>query len=163
MESVLDGQHNWFRANLLKVNASKTELIVFGSPQNLRSLPKFQVTFSSTALIPCDKLKSLGLILDNKLSWDAHVSSVSRRCMGILSGLSHARHHLPNGVIGTLVTALVISQIRYCISVYGNGSKQNSERIQKVLNFAARVVFGRKKFDHVSDLLVPLGWLRPQQ
>ena len=32
-----------------------------------------------------------------------------------------------------------------------------------MLNFGARVVFGRRKFDHVSDLWTRLGWLRPQQ
>ena len=32
---------------------------------------------------------------------------------------------------------------------------------KKNLNFAARVIFGRRKFDHVSDLRTKLGWLSP--
>ena len=43
--------------------------------------------------------------------------------------------------------------------MYGSGTKQNVSRIQKILNFAAKVVFGRKKYDHVSDLLGRLAWL----
>ena len=35
MENALAGLNDWFRANKLKVNASKTELIVFGSPHNI--------------------------------------------------------------------------------------------------------------------------------
>ena len=58
-----------------------------------------------------------------------------------------------------LVNALVISQVRYCISVYGAGTKQNLSRIQKIINYAAKVIFGRKKYDHVSDLLHQLRWL----
>ena len=27
------------------------------------------------------------------------------------------------------------------------------------MNYAAKVIFGRKKYDHVSDLLGRLGWL----
>ena len=61
-----------------------------------------------------------------------------------------------------LVTALVVSRIQYCLSVYGNGSQKNFDRLQKILNFAARVIFGRRKFDHVSDLLTKLGWLSPR-
>ena len=163
METVLARLNDWFRANSLKVNAPKTELLVFGSPQNLRNLPKVHISFCDTVLTPCNEVRNLGLIFDNKLSWEAHISMISRRCMGILSGLSHARHYLPNGVISTLVTALVFSQVRYCISVYGNGSKKNLKRIKKVLNFGARVIFGRKKFDHVSDLWDRLGWLQPQR
>ena len=36
-------------------------------------------------------------------------------------------------------------------------------RIQKVVNYAAKVKFGRKKFDHVSDLLKNLGWLNARE
>ena len=54
---------------------------------------------------------------------------------------------------------MVLSQIRYCVSVYGNGTHKNISRIQKIINYAAKVIFGRKKFDHVSDLLEELGWL----
>ena len=43
--------------------------------------------------------------------------------------------------------------------MYGNCSKKKLSRIQKVINYAAKVIFGRKKFDHVSDLLVKLEWL----
>ena len=163
MEATLASLDRWFTANSLKVNHAKTELIVFGSHHNLCRLPKFKITFSDAILEPCNRVRNLGVIFDCKLSWEAHVSMISRRCMGILSGLSHARHNLPNCVIKTLVTALVVSQIRYCISVYGNGSNKILEQIKKVLNFGARVIFGRRKFDHVSHLRDRLGWLLPQQ
>ena len=82
--------------------------------------------------------------------------------MGLLIGLSHIRHYIPDGIIKTLVMALVMSRIQYCLTVYGNGTKKNFQRIQKILNFAARVIFGRRKFDHVSDLRDQLGWMTPQ-
>ena len=111
----------------------------------------------------CSEAGNLGLIFDKCMSWDSHVSRVSRRCMGTLVGLSHVRHHLPECVLTTLATALVVSQIRYCLSVYVNSTKKNMDRLQKILNFGARVTYGRRKFDHVSDLLDKLGWLRSQQ
>ena len=70
-----------------------------------------------TALEPCKEVKNLGLTFDRTLSWDAHVSMIRRRCMGMLAGLSHVRHYLPDGVITTLVSALVLSQVRYCLTV----------------------------------------------
>ena len=59
----------------------------------------------------------------------------------------------------TLVNALVLSQVRYCLTVYGNSTSANLSRIQKIINFSAKVIFGRKKIDFVSDLLQRLGWL----
>ena len=84
---------------------------------------------------------------------------VTRRCFGMLTGLSHLRHYLPVSVLTTLVSALVLSHVRYCLTVYGNGSGKNCARIQKIINFSARVIFGRRKFDHISDVRERLGWL----
>ena len=139
--------------------ASKTQIIVFGSHQNIRRLPPVTVNFGGVSLVPCTEVKNLGVIFDRCLSWDSHVAQLTRRCFGTLTGLAHLRHHVPAHVVEMLVTALVLSQVRYCISVYGNGSGGNLNRIQKIINFAVRVVFGRSKYDHVSDLRQRLGWM----
>ena len=159
LERILASLDEWFRHNGLKVNAEKTQLMLFGSQQNVSSVPHFTVKFRDHILVPCSEAKNLGLVFDRTLSWNSHVSLVSKRCFGILSGLSHLKHSLPASVLLTLINALVLSQVRYCLSVYGNGSQLNMSRIQKVLNFAAKLIFGRKKYDHVSDLHQRLGWL----
>ena len=51
----------------------------------------------------------------------------------------------------------------YCLAVYGNGSDINMRRLQKILNFALRVVSGRRKFDHISDVREELGWPTARQ
>ena len=163
MERALTSLDGWFQASGLKVNAAKTQLMLLGSAQNLRNVPNFTVKFRDHHLLPVSDAKNLGMTFDRTLSWDSHISAVTRRCFGTLCGLSHLRNHLPPSVVTTLVEALVLSQIRYCISVYGNCTQTNLSRIQKVINFAAKVIFGRKKFDHVSDLLGNLGWLSANQ
>ena len=65
--------------------------------------------------------------------------------------------------VKVLVTALVFSRVRYCLTVYGSGSQKNFNRPQNILNFAMKVIFGRRKFDHVSDLREQLRWMTPQQ
>ena len=71
----------------------------------------------------------------------------------MLCGLSQSRHSLPESTLLTLVQGLVISRILCCIAVYGVCNSTQMKRVQKVLNFAARVLFGRRKFDHISDVL----------
>jgi len=106
-------------------------------------------------------LKNLGVTFDRFLSWDSHVSKLSQKCCGILTGISHLRQYLPSGTIPILVSALVLSHIRYCLTVYGNGSAKNLAVIDKILNFAARVISGKRKFDHISAVRESLGWLIP--
>ena len=133
--------------------------MLLGSQQNVRSIPPFHVKFRDHSLSPCLEAKNIGLVFDRTLSWNSHISFITKRTFGLLSGLSHLKHCLPQGVIITLINALVLSQIRYCLTVYGNSTRTNISRIQKKLNYSAKVIFGRKKFDHVSDLLQKLGWL----
>ena len=77
----------------------------------------------------------------------------------MLCGLNHSRHSLPQSTLLTLIQGLVISRIRYCLVVYGVCNSSQMKRVQKLLNFAARVLSGRRKFDHISDVLHRLNWL----
>ena len=47
--------------------------------------------------------------------------------------------------------------------MYGNGSAANDARLLGVINFAARVVTGRRKFDRISRARDDLGLLTPRQ
>ena len=97
--------------------------------------------------------------MDPELSWEAHISSIINRCFGILIGLMHARHIIPLAVLPRIVDALVLSHVRYCASVYGSASRTNIAKIQRVFNFSARVISGRRKYDHISDVIDDLAWL----
>ena len=102
---------------------------------------------------------NLGVTFDQNMTFSLHVDDVVQRCTGLLVGLSHCRHSLPQSVMASLVQALVVSIIRYCISIYGSCNDTQTSRLQKLLNFGARVVSGRRKYDHVRDVLRDLGWL----
>ena len=66
-------------------------------------------------------------------------------------------------VLPTLVSSLVISIIRYCLSIYGSCTKRNLTRLQRVINFGARVISGRRRRDHISDVIRDLKWLSASQ
>ena len=58
-----------------------------------------------------------------------------------------------------LLNSFVFSKLFHCSSVWGNTSKRNLHKLQLVQNFAARVVLGLKKFDHISQGWRSLKWL----
>ena len=57
------------------------------------------------------------------------------------------------------INSLVFSKLLYCSSVWANTTKKNIELLQTVQNFAARIVSGTRKFDHVTPILKQLQWL----
>ena len=80
--------HNWLRANKLSLNYNKTSFMLLNSQK--RNPTSFNVVINNHSISPEDKLKYLGVLLDNKLSWKPHVQKVktqpSRAC-GVLTKL----------------------------------------------------------------------------
>ena len=54
---------------------------------------------------------------------------------------------------------LVFSKLFYCSSVWSTTSAGNIARLQHVQNFAARIISGTRKFDHITPVLKTLRWL----
>ena len=100
-----------------------------------------------------DTVQNLGLVMDHHMNFDVHVDQVCRRCTGLLIGLFKVRRRVPRRCLPTLVNGLVMSLLRYCLSIFGSCTKRNLTRLQRVMNFGARVIAGRKKRDSVSDVL----------
>ena len=162
LEQNLSTISHWYYKNGLKINAAKTQFIVLGTREMIRRIPPISVTFSGSTIACSNTVKNLGVWIDRDMSFTAHTDDVVRRCTGTLCGLSHGRHSLPQSVMATLVQGLVFSVIRYCLSVYGASNVTQRSRLQKLIRFAARVVSGRRKFDHVSDVIDERGWLHAE-
>ena len=86
------------------------------------------------------------------------MSMVVRRCNAITASLFKIRHHFTPDVLKLLVHAHVFPHISYCLSVWGGASKCRLNRVQKCVNFAARLVTGVRRCDHISPALASLGW-----
>ena len=101
--------------------------------------------------------------MDRHLNFVSHVDAVSQKCTGMLIALMHARHVVPRSALKRIVEALVISVLRYCLSVYGSCGETQLTRVQKIINFCARVVSGRRRRDSVSAVIKQLKWLTAKQ
>ena len=88
------------------------------------------------------------------------MSQVTRRCYSVLVRLSKQRHRLSYDTKKLLVEALVFLHIIYCCTVWGGCTATQKHRIQKAINFAARVVTGLARREHVTPALEALGWVR---
>ena len=163
MEKALADISDWFAHHSMKVNSDKTQLIVLGSKNMLRSFPPIRIRFGESLLTESGSVKNLGLVMDKHLTFDLHIDQLLGKCTGILVALSHAKHSMPHDVLAHIVEALVMSSIRYCISIYGTHGQTQTHRIQKLINFCARVICGKRKYDHISAEIRRMQWLSASQ
>ena len=77
--------------------------------------------------------------------------------------LRRIRNTLDHKTACTIATSLIHSKLDYCNSLYLNISNQQLNRLQLILNSAARAVTKTPKFHHITPHLKSLHWLKITQ
>ena len=70
---------------------------------------------------------------------------------------------LSDDACSQLIHALVTVRIDYCNSLLYGLPEYSLDRLQKILNTAARILRRVPKFDHISETLMDLHWLPVHQ
>lgn len=79
--------------------------------------------------------------------------------MSSLCRVNKVKHLFDVKMLERIINSLVFSKLYYCSPVWSNTSKKNGSKLQKVQNFAARIITGTLKFEHITPVLNELGWL----
>jgi len=163
LEHCLTDVSHWRSANRLKLNSKKTELVWVSSRYVHTPLgsggPSLQLGTDTAAA--SDYVHVLGVTISSDLSLDKHVSNVCVKCFFWLRQLRRVRRSLDVESVKTLVHAFVTTRLDYCNSVLAGVLRSVTDKLQRVLNAAARLVSDTRKFDRgLSRLLhVDLHWL----
>ena len=89
--------NKWLIANRLTLNQSKTEFMLVGSRQRLatlRSVPCLEIDG-----VPIDKVskaKSLGVYLDENLSWNIQINDLTKKIASSIGALKRVRSFVPS-------------------------------------------------------------------
>ena len=132
---------------------------MIGTPQLLNKLPTASVRMLGKEMTPSTVVKDLGIYIDQSLTYNEHIAKTVSICLHKLVQINRIKHLLDKKTILLLMSSFVFSKFYYCSTVWSNTSKHNINKLQLVQNFAARVVLGLKKFDHISQAIKSLNWL----
>jgi len=141
----------------------KTELIWTGSkaslPKQGRCRPALQLGHDSIAA--SDHVRLLGATISSDFSLDRHVANVSSTGFYWLRQLQRIRRSLDMDSATTLVHAFVSSCVDYCNILLAFTPKVGTDRLQRVMNAAARVLSSTHKYDRGLSRLLhsELHWL----
>lgn len=117
------------------------------------------VSISGHELLVSDTIRDLGVILDNKLNMNAHISAVCRSSHYHLRNIAITRQYLSDSDAAKLIHALVTSRLDYCNAVMVGLPNSSISRPQRVLNNAARVLARVNRSEHITQILIHYHWL----
>ena len=103
------------------------------------------------------KTKFLGVIIDDKLNWKAHISYISGKISRAIGVIIKARN-LGKGALLSLYYTLIYPYLTYCNQVWGSTYKYSIDTLAKLQKKAVRIICSVKPFSHTDGLYKEL-WL----
>ena len=138
------------KENQLTLNADKTELLYFSTRDELE--PK--VTFNGNFKKSAESCRYLGIHLDSKLTFEAHLVVVSKKMAAVIRSLYLVRNHIPLEVRLQVFKSLVWPHLSFSGVYLQTLSAKNVQRINRQINWGIKVCYMRRKFDHCHDILL---------
>ena len=149
----------WMNTYKLKMNDSKTELIIIGTQQQLSKLSFDHINIEATKICAVNEIRNLGAYFDENMSMSNHVSQKCSASWRQLYSLRRIRKYLTVESCKSLVHAFIFSQLDYCNSLLYGIPECELTKLQRIQNAAAKLIFKERKFAHVTPLLKDLHWL----
>ena len=128
--------YDWLCANRLSLNADKTEFIVFRPPSHKAS-ERITLNLHHSKLFESSKIKYLGLILDNRLNWRAHITELSKKLSRAIGLIYKIRNFCSFSVLRSLYFSIFNSHLSYGLAVWGNA---NCSYINKIKDLQKRAL-----------------------
>ena len=144
---VLNGAHQYGYC------LSKT----IGSRQKLNSLsvpPDLEI--NGEQLNRVDFTKSLGVFIDENLTWSNHINAISKKISSGIGSIKRISHCAPPAT--TIYHGSVQSHFDYCSVVWGSCAKTLSVKLHRLQNRAVHVLTHSSNDADANQLYKELGW-----
>jgi hypothetical protein len=159
LEKTLVDIQNWMQANTLKMNANKTDVSLFGSKLMLSKAHINSICVGEEDVAVSDGIKYLGVWMDSNLSMKHHIDKKIKTAAGNIRRIISIRPFIDTDTAKILATSLVLSHLDYANSILSGLPKSTIAKLQRIQNWAAKVVLCSRKYDSSSNALKVLHWL----
>ena len=144
----------------LKLNVFKTQVIKLGTLTRLQDLLSLEsLTSGDNEVTFSTSVKNLGVIFDERFTFESHVNAVVKKCHFHLSNIKFIKPYVNKSNTMTLIHSLVLNRVDYCNSLLVGTRKQGLHKLQGVLHRAARIVTGCMFREHITSIMISLHWL----
>lgn len=139
-QSDLDLLNLWFQQNLLTINTTKTNYIIFAA-KNKKIGNYTPLKINNQNINKVDHEKYLGLILDSKLTWLPHIQKIKSKLQSLTGTLRGIVRCLPRQIRYLIYFSLVKPHIDYLVEIWGSAAKTHINLLQIAQNKLLKTLF----------------------
>ena len=145
--SVLHAVGIYMTTNKLHINTKKSCYMYFNPRSNDSEISSesYDLKIQNTSLNQVTETKFLGVIIDDKLSWQPHISSLVKKLSSSTGILNRIKDCVPEDIHKDLYHTLFESHLAYGITVWGGVSNNKLLPLFRVQKKCMRILFGDKK------------------
>ena len=139
--------------------ANQDSLIVYGSAQQLKKITLQSLRVGDCVVSVTDCVRNLGVQFGAEMTMESHVTAVCRSAIFHLRNISMIRRYLTAAATEQVVHPFVISRLDICKALLYRLPLKQTQRLQKIQKWAARLIDGAMRYSHATPLLKKLHWL----
>ena len=150
---------NWFSANKLSVNTSKTNYMRKGTPKMTmmnntggNESENFDIILGDVKLARVNNTKFLGVIIDENLTWKNHIDGITKTISRNIGMMNKLKFFVPERILRTLYCSLVLPYINYGILIWGKAWDMYLCKIHKLQKWAIRVISNSHYRSHAASI-----------
>ena len=154
---VLTAVHDYMIKNQLHINMTKSVYMHFrpGRYSSCARAREFgnekHLKITDHTLMKVEKVKFLGVIIDEELSWEYQVDHLREKLNSSINIIKRIMKFIPKSEYHKLYDSLFKSHLSYCISSWGGISSNKLSPIFLLQKRCVRLLFGKvPMFDHTS-------------
>ena len=135
LEDEVDRMLQWFESNMLVANPGKFQAIFFGNGRK-----DFIVDMGISTVRSSNIVKLLGILIDNELSFDKHITNICTKANSKLKAFSRIRHELDYEQAKLLLNSFFFSSFNYCPLIWMFSGLGNNTQINRLHRRALQVM-----------------------
>ena len=159
MNSELELLSQWYMANKLSLNTSKTQYVLF-SKDGRQTYDNLVIRINGNSINSTNTANFLGLTIDNKLAWEYHIRSCKKRISSGLYALNTAKQFVSEAHLRTLYFSLMHSHITYGILLWGTTYQKYLHPLEILQKKAIRIITRSPYNAHTAELFKRLNILK---
>ena len=134
---------DWFGKNKLSLNYNKSSYMIMGNRLSARN--SFNLLINSNIIPRSNTVKYLGVILDNKLTWQPHIDNISKKLSKCCSMFFKLRYYVPLSTLKVLYYGMFNSVLQYSLINWGRASLCHVQKIKILQNRFLRASLFQKR------------------
>src|SRR6218665_695991 len=127
----------WMSSNCLRLNPTKTQLIWFGTRQQLAKIDIGSLAIKYPHFTFSSSVHDLGVTLDQERTFVQHINLLCRSCYYQLRQIRVVSRSLFSAAASTLIHCFVVSRLDYCSAICERLSTCRCKCLDRVLRKAA--------------------------